>query len=120
MRRALPPSSRPSAATPAAAGVPLLGMDLDAIDTAEDRTRFANFLERLGVPQPRGGMARSVDEALAIGEEIGYPVVVRPSFVIGGLAIDVAYGPSDIAAHVDAALQAGPYLPVRLDAYLQG
>jgi carbamoyl-phosphate synthase large subunit len=108
------------AAPLAAAGVPLLGMDLETVDIAEDRTRFANFLERLGVPQPRGGMARSVDEALAIADEIGYPIVVRPSFVIGGLAIDVAYGPADLAAHVAAAVVHGGDRPVRLDAYLEG
>jgi carbamoyl-phosphate synthase large subunit len=108
------------AAPLAAAGVPLLGMDLETVDVAEDRTRFANFLERLGVPQPRGGMARSVDEALAIAEEIGYPIVVRPSFVIGGLAIDVAYGPAELAAHVAAAVVHGGERPVRLDGYLEG
>jgi carbamoyl-phosphate synthase large subunit len=108
------------AAPLAAAGVPLLGVELETIDVAEDRTRFANFLDDLGVPQPRGGMARSVEEALAIAAEIGYPIVVRPSFVIGGLAIDVAYDAADLAAHVAAALRAGPERPVRLDAYLEG
>ena len=71
-----------------AAGVPLLGSDLEAIDQAEERTRFSALLDRLGIPQPDGGMAESIEEALTLADRIGYPVIVRPSFVIGGLAID--------------------------------
>ena len=81
------------AAPLAAGGVPLLGSDLEAIDQAEERTRFAALLDRLGIPQPEGGMAHSVEEALTLAERIGYPVIVRPSFVIGGLAIDFCYSP---------------------------
>ena len=77
----------------AAGGVPLLGSNLEAIDQAEERTRFSALLDRLGIPQPEGGMAHSVDEALTLAERIGYPVIVRPSFVIGGLAIDFCYSP---------------------------
>ncbi len=80
-----------------AAGVPLLGSDLEAIDQAEERTRFSALLDRLGIPQPDGGMAESIEEALTLAERIGYPVIVRPSFVIGGLAIDFAYSPEDLA-----------------------
>jgi carbamoyl-phosphate synthase large subunit len=76
------------AAPLAAAGIPLLGSSLEAIDQAEERVRFAALLDRLGIPQPDGGMAHSVEEALTLAERIGYPVIVRPSFVIGGLAID--------------------------------
>ena len=72
----------------AAAGIPLLGANLETIDQAEDRIRFANLVESVGIPQPEGGMARSIEEALALADQIGYPVIVRPSFVIGGLAID--------------------------------
>ena len=79
------------AASLAAAGVELLGSDLEAIDQAEERTRFAALLDRLGIPQPDGGMARSIEEATTLAERIGYPVIVRPSFVIGGLAIDFCY-----------------------------
>jgi carbamoyl-phosphate synthase large subunit len=75
----------------AAAGVPLLGASLETIDQAEDRVRFSALVERLGIPQPEGGMARSIDEAETLADRIGYPVIVRPSFVIGGLAIDFAY-----------------------------
>ena len=67
--------------------------DLEAIDQAEERTRFSALLDRLGIPQPEGGMAHSVEEALTLAERIGYPVIVRPSFVIGGLAIDFCYSP---------------------------
>ncbi|MBA2557514.1 MAG: carbamoyl-phosphate synthase large subunit, partial [Chloroflexi bacterium] len=104
----------------AEAGVPLLGLTLDQIDVAEERTHFANLVERLGIPQPDGGMARSADEALTVAERVGYPVIVRPSFVIGGLAIEVCYGPGDLARQLAAAEIVSPDRPVRLDAYLEG
>ncbi len=91
------------AAPLAAAGVPLLGAEIETIDLAEDRARFAALLDRLGVAQPPGGMARSVEEALEVAARVGYPVIVRPSFVIGGLAIDFAYGPAELAGHLHAA-----------------
>ncbi|MDQ3870654.1 MAG: carbamoyl-phosphate synthase large subunit, partial [Chloroflexota bacterium] len=108
------------AASLSAANVPLLGLDLHTIDQAEERTRFANLVDRLGIPQPRGGTASSVEEALAVADAIGYPVIIRPSFVIGGLAIDVAYAPGDLAAQLAAATIVSPDRPVRLDAYLEG
>jgi carbamoyl-phosphate synthase large subunit len=108
------------AAPLAAAGVPLLGADLEAIDQAEERTRFAALLDRLGIPQPEGGMAHSVDEALTIADRIGYPVIVRPSFVIGGLAIDFSYSPDDLVRQLAAATVVDPDRPVRIDRYLEG
>ncbi len=108
------------AAQLAAAGVPLLGADLESIDQAEERTRFAALLDRLGIPQPEGGMAHSIEEALTLAERIGYPVIVRPSFVIGGLAIDFAYSPSDLARQLAAATVVDPDRPVRIDRYLEG
>ncbi|HJW22086.1 MAG TPA: carbamoyl-phosphate synthase large subunit, partial [Candidatus Limnocylindrales bacterium] len=108
------------AAPLAAAGVELLGSDLEAIDQAEERTRFATLLDRLGVPQPEGGMARSVEEALTLAERIGYPVIVRPSFVIGGLAIDFSYSPDDLVRQLAAATVVDPDRPVRIDRYLEG
>ncbi len=108
------------AAPLAAGGVPLLGADLEAIDQAEDRTRFAALLDRLGIPQPEGGMAHSVEEALTLAERIGYPVIVRPSFVIGGLAIDFCYSPGDLARQLAAATVVDPDRPVRIDRYLEG
>jgi carbamoyl-phosphate synthase large subunit len=108
------------AAPLAATGVPLLGTDLDAIDQAEERTRFAALLDRLGIPQPEGGMAHSVEEALTLAERIGYPVIVRPSFVIGGLAIDFCYSPDDLVRQLAAATVVDPDRPVRIDRYLEG
>ncbi|HEY6057440.1 MAG TPA: carbamoyl-phosphate synthase large subunit, partial [Candidatus Limnocylindrales bacterium] len=108
------------AAELARGGVPLLGSDLEAIDQAEDRTRFAALLDRLGVPQPEGGMAHSVEETLTLADRIGYPVIVRPSFVIGGLAIDFAYSPEDLVRQLAAATVVDPDRPVRIDRYLEG
>ncbi|HEX5241392.1 MAG TPA: hypothetical protein VFW20_10380, partial [Candidatus Limnocylindrales bacterium] len=108
------------AAPLATGGVPLLGSDLEAIDQAEERTRFAALLDRLGIPQPEGGMAHSIEEALTIAERIGYPVIVRPSFVIGGLAIDFCYSPDDLVRQLAAATVVDPDRPVRIDRYLEG
>ena len=108
------------AAPLAAGGVRLLGSDLEAIDQAEERTRFSALLDRLGIPQPEGGMAHSVDEALTLAERIGYPVIVRPSFVIGGLAIDFCYSPTDLARQLATATDVDPDRPVRIDRYLEG
>jgi carbamoyl-phosphate synthase large subunit len=108
------------AAPLAAAGVELLGSDLEAIDQAEERTRFAALLDRLGIPQPEGGMARSIEEAVTLAERIGYPVIVRPSFVIGGLAIDFCYSPEDLVRQLAAATVVDPDRPVRIDRYLEG
>jgi carbamoyl-phosphate synthase large subunit len=108
------------AAPLAAGGVPLLGSDLEAIDQAEERTRFSALLDRLGIPQPEGGMAHSVDEALTLAERIGYPVIVRPSFVIGGLAIDFCYSADDLERQLAAATVVDPDRPVRIDRYLEG
>jgi carbamoyl-phosphate synthase large subunit len=103
-----------------AAGIPLLGANLETIDQAEDRIRFANLVEAVGIPQPEGGMARSIEEALALADRIGYPVIVRPSFVIGGLAIDFSYSPSDLIDQLARATVVDPDRPVRIDRYLEG
>ncbi len=108
------------AAPLAAGGVPLLGSDLETIDQAEERTRFAALLDRLGIPQPDGGMAHSIEEALTLAERIGFPVIVRPSFVIGGLAIDFCYSPEDLVRQLAAATVVDPDRPVRIDRYLEG
>ncbi|HUR16448.1 MAG TPA: carbamoyl-phosphate synthase large subunit [Candidatus Limnocylindrales bacterium] len=108
------------AAAVAAEGATLRGLDLDAIDQTEERMRFAGLIERLGIPQPEGGMASSVDEAFVVAERVGYPVIVRPSFVIGGLAMDFAYGPDDLARIIERAVAVDDERPVRIDAYLEG
>jgi carbamoyl-phosphate synthase large subunit len=102
------------------AGVPLAGLSMEAIELAEERSRFAGLVERLGIPQPEGGIATSLEEALAVAERVGYPVLVRPSFVIGGLAIDFCYGPGDLARQLLAATVVSEDRPVRIDAYLEG
>jgi carbamoyl-phosphate synthase large subunit len=102
------------------AEVPLIGLDVETIERAEERVRFAALLDRLGIPQPEGGVAASVEEALTVAERIGYPVIVRPSFVIGGLGIEFAYGPDDLASLLLAATVVTPDRPVRIDAYLEG
>ncbi|MDL2335744.1 MAG: carbamoyl-phosphate synthase large subunit [Chloroflexota bacterium] len=104
----------------AASGARLRGLDLDAIDQTEERMRFAGLVDRLGIPQPQGGMASSVDEAYVVAERVGYPVIVRPSFVIGGLAVDFAYGPDDLARIITRAVAVDDERPVRIDAYLEG
>ena len=108
------------AAPLAAGGVPLLGSNLEAIDQAEERTRFSALLDRLGIPQPEGGMAHSIEEAVTLAERIGYPVIVRPSFVIGGLAIDFCYSRDDLVRQLAAATVVDPDRPVRIDRYLEG
>jgi hypothetical protein len=82
--------------------------------------RRADLLDRLGIPQPEGGMAHSEEEALTLAERIGYPVIVRPSFVIGGLAIDFCYSPQDLARQLALATVVDPDRPVRIDRYLEG
>jgi carbamoyl-phosphate synthase large subunit len=100
--------------------VPLPGISIEAIERTEERTRFATMIEALGIPQPRGGIATSLEEALAVADEVGYPVLVRPSFVIGGLAIDFCYGPDDLARQLARATVITDERPVRIDAYLEG
>ncbi|MGI8928590.1 MAG: carbamoyl-phosphate synthase large subunit, partial [Candidatus Limnocylindrales bacterium] len=104
----------------ATAGIELRGLDLDAIDQTEERMRFAGLVERLGIPQPHGGMASSVEEAFVVADEVGYPVIVRPSFVIGGLAVDFAYGPDDLERIIARAVAVDDERPVRIDGYLEG
>jgi len=103
-----------------AAGIRLRGLDLAALDATEERTRFAGLVERLGIPQPEGGMATSADEALVVAERVGYPVIVRPSYVIGGLAVAFAFGPDDLARLVERAMAIDQEHPVRLDAFMEG
>src|ERR1700678_4029416 len=82
------------------AGVPIIGTSPESIDLAEDRKRFGKLLEDLEIPQPPGGTATSVEEALAIGERIGYPVLVRPSYVLGGRVLVICFGRGGVAQYV--------------------
>jgi len=95
------------------------GTSADAIGLAEDRRRFHEFATALGIPQPPGGTADSLREALTIAEEIGYPVLVRPSYVLGGRGMEIAYGPEDLERYFHHALDAGTGR-VLVDKYLRG
>lgn len=103
-----------------AAGVPILGTSPDAIDRAEDRERFQGLVNHLGLRQPRNGLARSADEAYAIAEEIGYPVVVRPSYVLGGRAMEIVGTSTSLKRYMREAVSASPDHPVLVDQFLQG
>ena len=99
---------------------PILGSAADAIDLAEDRRRFERFLADLGIPQPPGTGVNSVDEAVLAADAIGYPVLVRPSYVLGGRAMEIVQGVGDLARYVTQAQDAAPGKPVLIDKYLAG
>ena len=101
------------------AGVPILGTSPDAIDRAEDRERFKVLLEGLGLKQPASGTARSFSEAATIAASITYPVMVRPSYVLGGRAMEIIYDEKSLKAYVGQAVQASPKHPVLIDKYLE-
>jgi carbamoyl-phosphate synthase large subunit len=100
-------------------GVPIFGTSPDAIDRAEDRERFALLIEKLGLRQPQNGVARSADEAFAVARRIGYPVMVRPSYVLGGRAMEVVYDDKDLEIYLREAVQASNERPVLVDRFLR-
>ena len=102
-----------------AAGVPIIGTSPESIDLAEDRKRFGKLLEDLRIPQPPGGTATSVEEALAVGERIGYPVLVRPSYVLGGRAMVIAYDADAVARYMREAVEYSQERPVLIDHFLE-
>ncbi|AKC87802.1 carbamoyl-phosphate synthase large subunit [Pseudoxanthomonas suwonensis] len=99
-------------------GVPVIGTSPDSIDLAEDRERFQQLVERLGLKQPPNRIARNAEEALLLAREIGYPLVVRPSYVLGGRAMEIVYGESDLARYVRDAVKVSNDSPVLLDRFL--
>jgi carbamoyl-phosphate synthase large subunit len=101
------------------AGAPIIGTSVDAIEAAEDREKFAKMIERLGLKQPPNGMARSMAEARTIAESIGYPVLVRPSFVLGGRAMEICYDPSQLERFVAEAFIVAQGQPVLIDSFLE-
>ncbi|MGN2252130.1 carbamoyl-phosphate synthase large subunit [Frateuria sp. GZRe12] len=101
-----------------AAGVPVIGTSPDSIDLAEDRERFQQMIHKLGLRQPPNRTARNADEALALAREIGYPMVVRPSYVLGGRAMEVVYDDADLARYIREAVQVSNDSPVLLDRFL--
>jgi carbamoyl-phosphate synthase large subunit len=102
-----------------AAGVRILGTSADAIDTAEDRKRFEAIARRLGIAQPPSGTARSTEEALAVAERVGYPVLVRPSYVLGGRAMLIVYDAGVLKDYFAKALRVAPEHPVLIDRFLE-
>ncbi|MEP6511543.1 MAG: carbamoyl-phosphate synthase large subunit [Dokdonella sp.] len=101
-----------------AAGVPIIGTSPDSIDLAEDRERFQKLIERLGLRQPPNRIARNADEALALAREVGYPLVVRPSYVLGGRAMEVVHDDADLARYIREAVRVSDDSPVLLDRFL--
>jgi carbamoyl-phosphate synthase large subunit len=100
------------------AGVPILGTSPDAIDLAEDRERFQQLLHKIGLVQPINGIARSRDEAFAVVRRIGYPVVIRPSYVLGGRAMEIVRDDEQLARYITNAVQVSGSSPVLIDQYL--
>ena len=101
------------------AGVTILGTPPDAIDRAEDRERFKQVLQKLGLNQPPNGTASSLVEAARIAAQIGYPVLVRPSYVLGGRAMELVYTEADLKDYMERAVQASPDHPVLVDKFLE-
>jgi carbamoyl-phosphate synthase large subunit len=101
-----------------AAGVPIIGTTPDSIDLAEDRERFQQLLERLNLKQPPNRTATNAEEAVGLAEEIGYPIVVRPSYVLGGRAMDIVHGEDELLRYMRTAIQVSNDSPVLLDRFL--
>ena len=101
-----------------AAGVNILGTSPEIIDLAEDRDRFREIMDKLGIPMPEAGMAVTVDEALDIAHKIGYPVMVRPSYVLGGRGMEVVYDDENLRAYMAAAVGVTPDRPILVDRFL--
>lgn len=98
----------------------LIGSNVETIDLAEDRRRFEDFLARLGIPQPPGGAVTRIDDALVVADNIGYPVLVRPSYVLGGRAMEIVYNPNELVGYVATAAEVSLKRPILVDKYLVG
>ncbi len=101
------------------AGIPILGTSPDAIDLAEDRERFAALVNKLGLKQPANGIARSREEAIAVAARIGYPVLTRPSYVLGGRAMEIVDDQAQLENYIETAVQVSGSSPVLIDRYLR-
>ncbi len=101
------------------AGVRILGTSPQTIDLAEDRDQFRQIIQKLGIPQPESGMASTIQQAIDIAERIGYPVMVRPSFVLGGRAMEVVHDEEMLRRYVAAAVDVSPDRPLLIDRFLQ-
>jgi len=102
----------------AEAGVPIIGTSPETIDLAEDRDRFRHIMKKLGIPQPESGMASTLEEALLIAERIGYPLMVRPSYVLGGRGMEVVHDEAMLRQYVAAAVEVTPERPILIDKFL--
>ncbi len=100
-------------------GVPILGTSPDVIDLTEDRERFEALMTELDIPQPRAGMARSIEEAVTKADQVGYPVLVRPSYVLGGRAMALIYSEDALRKYMGEALEASEERPVLIDQFLE-
>jgi carbamoyl-phosphate synthase large subunit len=101
------------------AGVPIMGTSQDAIDLAEDRERFGQVLKKLNLKAPPFGTVRNADEAIGVAERIGYPVLVRPSYVLGGRAMEIVYDNESLLHYLTTAVKASPRHPVLVDRFLE-
>lgn len=104
----------------AAHGVQILGTTLEDLDRAENRDKFEKALQEMGIPQPLGKTSTSKEEAIKIANEIGYPVLVRPSYVLGGRAMEIVYTEAELAHYMEFAVEASPDQPVLVDRYITG
>ena len=101
------------------AGVKILGTSVNSIDIASDRGRFSRMMERYGIPMPESGTASNLDEALAVAKRIGYPLIVRPSYVLGGRGMEIVHDEEDLRLYVGAAVNVTPDRPILIDRYLE-
>jgi carbamoyl-phosphate synthase large subunit len=101
------------------AGVPIIGTSPDSIDLAEDRKRFGELMRRLDIPQPKNGTAVTLEHARAVAHQIGYPVLVRPSYVLGGRAMVIVYDDSSLDSYMTAAVQVSRERPILIDEFLE-
>ncbi len=101
------------------AGVPIIGTSPETIDLAEDRDRFAQIMKRLDIPMPEAGMATTLDEALAVAARIGYPLIVRPSYVLGGRGMEIVHDEEMLERYVRAATDVTPERPILIDKFLE-
>jgi carbamoyl-phosphate synthase large subunit len=102
------------------AGLPIIGSSAESIDVAEDRRQFEEFLSTLGIPQPPGAAIHTIEEAVTTAQRIGYPVLVRPSFVLGGRAMEIVQNPTELVRYMGAAVEISNGRPVLIDKYLEG
>jgi carbamoyl-phosphate synthase large subunit len=101
------------------AGVPILGTSVNSIDIASDRGRFSQMMKKYGIPMPEAGTASNLDEALVVAKRIGYPLIVRPSYVLGGRGMEIVHDEEELKLYVAAAVGVTPDRPILIDRYLE-